>query len=224
MRMFADMLSKEALGWTSVLIGAFAYVIYARRTIRDESIQPHPLSWFVWAFVTGVATVVQWERGAGAGAWVTALTTVSCIAVWLLALFKQRRFRTNHKGNRDTRPFWRDWNWISFALGMFAAICFGFVKNATAAAILATVADLLGYKPTFSKGWTDPFSDSALAFFLNSIKFVPAYFALDTRSIATALYPVALIIMNFGVSIMLLWRKEVLLKGQQSSEVANRLG
>ena len=199
-------LPKEAWGWLSVLIGIVAYLIYARKTLNEERVLPHPLSWFVWAFVTGVATVVQWERGAGAGAWVTALTTVSCVVIWLMALFKQQRQRKEHPPNGNHAS---SYDWMAFGLGMLAAILFGYAKNATAAAVLATIADLLGYTPTITKGWIRPRSDSATAFFLNSAKFWPVYFALDMRSIATFLYPLVLTIANLAVCAMLLGRRAV---------------
>lgn len=198
--------SRIALGVLSVFIGTVAYVIYVQQTLRKKHVQPHPLSWFVFAFITGVATVIQWKKGAGPGAWVTAATAVSCIAIWLVALFKQRRQRTapDLKDSSSARE------WFCFALGLLAALFFGVAKDATLAAILATIADLFGFQPTVAKGWALPNSDSATAFILNGVKFIPAYFALSSVSIATALFPVSLIFMNLAFALMLLGRRAFL--------------
>jgi hypothetical protein len=81
-------------------------------------------------------------------------------------------------------------------------------KSPLWAAIFATAADWAAYYPTIEKGWNEPFNDSVTSFTLNSAKFIPALFALESYSLATWLYPAALVVMNFTVAFGLLVRRK----------------
>ncbi len=186
--------AKAFLGALAVAISILAYAIYIWHTGRKHSVRPHPFSWLLWGFVTTVAAFAQHAKDAGPGLWVTAFTAAVCFFIGALTLSKNRwRFSTPE--------------WTAFWLGIVAAMCYAGAKNATAAAILATVADVVGYLPTISKGWVDPSSENAMSFFLNSVKFIPAIAALNSYSIATWLYPATLVLMNGGVGLMLVFRR-----------------
>jgi hypothetical protein len=189
--------AKPTLGVLSIAISVIAYGIYLWQTTKEEGIRPHPLSWLLWGFVTAVATVAQWAKGAGPGYWVTAFTAIACFIIGVLTLRKYK-----HQFSRL--------DWIALILGIAAVFWFAFEKNPTAAAVLATIADVLGYYSTVKKGWHYPYSDSPICFALNSIKFIPALFALDAYSVATWLYPATIVIVNGGVAIMLFLRQKAL--------------
>jgi hypothetical protein len=184
---------KSVLGGVSVVIGVFTYGVYISQTLKKQGIQPHPFSWLLWGFVTSVAALAQHADGAGPGFWVTALTAVACFLIGMLTFSKN------------------DWtfsksDWVALILGGVATAFYALVNNPTAAAVFATVADVIGYKPTVSKGWADPTTENAVSFFLNSVKFIPALVAMNNHSIATSLYPAALVIVNGGVWLMLVVR------------------
>lgn len=207
---FIGLLPKEGWGWLSIAIGAAAYLVYIIKIIGDVDVQPNPLSWLAWTFATFMAALVQSIGGAGWGSGVTWFTSASCAAVLFAAIWKQRRRKrllpgTEHPNSR--------WDWISLASSLAAAALFGLAQflswnqGTSWSAGLATLADVIAYKPTITKGWAYPRSDSAWAFFLNALKFAPAYAALDRKSAATALFPLTLIFFNCGVFMMLLWRR-----------------
>jgi hypothetical protein len=185
---------KQMLGGLSVAIGALAYAIYLWRTVEREGIAPHPFSWLLWGCVTTVAALAQHAKGAGPGSWVTAFTAVVCFIIGTLTLLKHRWLFSR-------------FDWLSLTGGIVVIVFYIFTKNPTASAALATTADVLGYNSTIKKGWINPHSDSAISFALNSVKFVPALFALNTYSIATWLYPATLVLVNGGVSAMLVARR-----------------
>lgn len=185
---------KQLLGVVSVAISLLAYVIYIRETLKKEGIQPHPFSWLLWGFVTSVAALAQHAKGAGPGLWVTAFTAGVCFLIGILTLSKY----SWHFSTAD---------WAALLLGLIATGCYAFAKNPTAAAVFATIADVVGYKPTVTKGWLDPSTENATSFFLNSAKFVPAIWALNSYSIATWLYPATLVIVNGAVCVMLIIRR-----------------
>lgn len=191
------MTPKTAWGLLSILIGVAAYSIYLGQTAKKKGVQPHPLSWFLWGLVTGVAYLVQRERGAAAGSWVTGFTSCVCFLIGGFSFVKHTwRFSMFDK--------------ISVWFGIGVLVFYIFSRNLTHSAILATSVDVVGYLPTIKKAWTDPHKDSVTSFSLNSLKFVPALLALESYSIATWLYPATLVIVNGAVAALLLVRRRKL--------------
>jgi hypothetical protein len=188
------MTEKSALGILSIAIMAVAYAIYLWQTIRHDEVQPHPFSWLLWGFVTGVVYLVQRTEGGGAGSWVTGFTAIICLLIGGVSFLKHR-----WKFSR--------FDWLSLALGVFVFGFYLFTKEPTQSAVLATATDLVGYGSTIKKGWAYPRADSATSFLLNSLKFVPSLFALDSYSVATWLYPLTLVFVNGAVAVMLIARR-----------------
>lgn len=186
---------KAAWGALSVAIGVVAYAIYLRKTIKKggTAIRPHPFSWLLWGLVTAVAFFVQVTEGGGAGSWVTGFTALVCFIISGLTLVKHT---------------W-SFSWIerfSLVMGICTLAAYLYYKGTehpTLLAALATLADVLGYWPTIKKGWAAPETDDPISFALNSIKFIPALFALGSYSPATWLYPGTLVVVNGGVAVML---------------------
>jgi hypothetical protein len=190
------MLPKAALGSFSVALMLLAYSRYLWKASRKR-VQPHPVSWFIWGLVTGVAYGVQVTRGGGAGSWVVGLTALSCFVIAALSM----RSYGFHFDEFDT---------ACLVLGLAALAAFLFTSLAWLAAVLATVADVIGYAPTVRKGWKEPDSDDAASFFLNSAKFAPSLWAMGSYSVATLLYPITVLIANAVVFVILVWRGRVL--------------
>ncbi|SRR6266498_300560 len=182
------------LGALSVAISILAYSTYLWRTVEKKGIAPHPFSWLLWGCVTTVAALAQYAKGAGPGSWVTAFTAIVCFIIGTLTLLKHRWLFSR-------------FDWFSLGAGVIVVLFYIVEKNPTASAVLATTADVLGYNSTIKKGWINPYSDSAISFALNSVKFIPALFALNTYSIATWLYPATLVLVNGGVAVMLVARR-----------------
>lgn len=189
------MIFKSAMGVAAVIIMFIAYTIYIWQTARGEEVRPHPFSWFLWGFVTAVAYLVQISEGGGAGSWVVGLTAVICLLIGAVSFFKYR---------------WRFslFDWLSLCAGLAVFAYYWASKNPTQSAILATATDVVGYGSTIRKGWAEPHKDSATSFALNSAKFIPSIFALQSYSLATCLYPTTLVLMNGAVAAMLLWRRQ----------------
>jgi len=185
---------KSAMGVLSVVIMLIAYAIYIWQSTRAEGVSPHPFSWFLWGFVTGVVYLVQIAQGAGAGSWVVGFTSVVCLLIGAISFFRNR---------------WRFslFDWLSLGTGIVVFAYYLLSKNATQSAILATATDVIGYGSTIKKGWAEPHKDSVTSFALNSAKFVPSLFALGSYSLATWLYPATLVLMNGAVATMLILRR-----------------
>jgi hypothetical protein len=185
---------KEILGALSVAIALIAYGIYLWQTLRGE-IRPHPLSWLIFGTLTATGFWIQRDQGAGAGSWVMGVTAGLSFLLCLLSF---------GRGGRKYPA--RDWSFL-----LAAAIVFLFylwTREPTVSAILAAVIDVFGYGPTIRKANERPYSDSVTSFTLNSLKFIPSLFAMDSVSVATILYPSVLVVVNAGVAGLLLWRRK----------------
>lgn len=169
------------------------------RKILANEIYPHPVSWFLWGVVTFVAYYVQRSQNGGSGAWATGLTAAACFLISGLSL---KNFSKNdeHISALDL---------CVLALGLSAAWLYWSEENPQWAAMSATAADLIGYGPTILKGWKRPHDDDPISFFLNGIKFLVALGALESYSVSTALYPLAIGTTNIGVSFLLVRLRKV---------------
>jgi hypothetical protein len=185
---------KTTMGALSVVIMFAAYAIYIWQTTRGKGVKPHPFSWFLWGILTGVVYLVQVLEGEGPGSWVAGFTSLICFLIGAVSFFKyQWRFSL--------------FDWLSVTFGLFVFGIYLISKNPTLSAILATASDVIGYGPTFKKGWAAPNEDSVSSFALNSAKYIPSVLALNSYSVATCVYPIALVIMNGAVAAMLLLRR-----------------
>ncbi len=202
---------KEAMGALAVVIAVVAYAIYFWQSLRGSA-RPHPLSWLIFGILTGTAYLVQLGEAAGPGTWVMGFTTAVCLMLCVMSFWRgERSFALS------------EWAFLGAATVVFLFYLLsrepalwlppGAARDALAAhaatisAILATGVNVLGFGPTIAKAWQRPHTDSATLFFLNGIKFIPALFALNGFNIAITLFPVALLIVNVAVALLIYLRR-----------------
>jgi hypothetical protein len=204
---------KEAMGALAVLIAVIAYAIYVWKSLRGEA-RPHPLSWLIFGVLTGTGYLIQLDQAAGPGSWVMAITTIVCLLLCVMSFWRGER----------TFP-WYEWAFLAAAIVVFAfylwsrnpkligAVLSGtprdlLIRHAPAiSAMLAAFVNVLGFGPTVTKAWVRPQSDSVGIFALNSLKFIPSFFALDSISVATCVFPATLVVANAGVALVIYWRR-----------------
>ena len=187
---------RDALGLLSVALAVLAAVIYIAQTLRGE-VRPHPLSWFLFGILSLTGYLVQRDQGAHQGSWTLLAMTIICFTFVAASVA------------RGERSFSRaEWAFVAAAGAVF--VLYMFTRDANVAAALTTAIDALGYGPTFVRGWSRPWKDSATSFALNGVKFVPSLMAMDPISFATSSYPATLLVLNAAVTIMLLWRRRAL--------------
>jgi hypothetical protein len=226
-------LSKEFCGTLSVFIALVAYGIYAWQTVSGQ-IRPHPLSWIIFAILTGTGFWIQLDERAGPGSWVMGVTAAISFLLCILSVWRgERKFP------------WYEWAFL--IASAFVFLFYVFSKEPAAAvevivamtavlgykleasvgltgaflevlkrdgpaisAILATLVDVVGYGPTITKAWSRPYTDSVSSFALNSLKFIPSLFAMELISVATCVYPATLVVVNAAVAFLLIWRRHQL--------------
>jgi len=184
---------KDIMGGLAVVITLVAYGIYVWQTLRGEA-RPHPLSWLIFGILTATAYLVQVDEAAGSGSWVMGITAIVCLLLCLMSFWRGER----------TFP-WYEWAFLGAAAIIF--IFYLWSRQPTIAAVLAALVNMLGFGPTLTKAWQRPHSDSITTFALNSIKFIPAFFAMDNLSLATCVMPAALVVANAAVALIIYVRR-----------------
>ncbi len=187
---------KVVLGSLSVAVALAGYIPYIWNMIRGKT-KPHAFSWLVWALLEGITFFAQISKGSGAGAWVTGVGAMIAGGVAVAAFI-----------NKDKEITVLDWTALSGAgIGI---ILWQVTKNPLTAVISVTIADALGFIPTFRKGYHKPDEETVLEYFLSTVKYTISIFALQSYSLTTWLYPASLILTNsLFVTMALVRRKQI---------------
>jgi len=175
------------LGIIFKLAGFFPYF----RNIFTGHTKPHAFSWLVWSALTGLAFSISLSEGGGLGAWVTGITSLGCFVIFLLALFKG-----------DRKFHWFDW--LALLSAFIALALWRTTNDPITSVILITITDVLGFLPSFRKGYGKPFEETASAFALDAIGFSLGILALETFTFSTWFYP-ATIALTDGSFALMIW-------------------
>lgn len=188
--------SPLVLGYIALFITCIQYIPYVRGIFLGTT-RPHAFSWFIWAVLTGIAFFAQVQDGAGAGAWVTGFTALTCTAISILAVFK---------GEKDIKAS----DWATFLVGLAAIPLWLIMDNPLYAVILITVIDALAFWPTVRKSWHKPHEEYLFTYTLSALKFMFGCLALENITWVTALYPFSLVVLNGGFVMMAMARRRTL--------------
>lgn len=182
---------KVILGSVALIFGLFQYVPYLIDVIRGKT-KPHAFSWFAWSLPTAVVFFAQLNEGGGAGVWVTGFTAFMCTVIFLFSLFK---------GVRDIQPL----DWVSLVVSAFGIVLWFYTDNPLWAVILTTGVDLVGFVPTIRKSLSSPLEETRVSYLMGGMKWVLSVAALSEYSAITLIYPIGMIVANFGLVLFLIY-------------------
>lgn len=173
---------KEIIGLITVVITFVALVPYIVDIFRNKT-KPHIFTWAVWAIVTILAFIGQWQKGGGAGSWTTGVTGVITILIAFIALFK---------GSKDITKM----DVAIFVGALIAIIPWYYTKDPTTSIVLLTIIDAFAFIPTIRKTLNDPQSETLMSYVLHAIRHSLSIVALANYNLATYFYPLVLAVMN----------------------------
>lgn len=184
---------KQLLAGIAALLALLAYIPYLRDLIRKK-IQPHPYTWLLWSIVTGITLAGQLVSGAGIGALPTVVSEVMTVCIFVFAL--QFGFMNIKKIDN-----------YYLVVALLGLIPWAITRNPTISVIIAVGIDLVAFAPTIRKTWHKPDSESATLYAANAVKHIFGLMALQSYNIATALHPIAMILTNTPMALMILLKK-----------------
>lgn len=184
---------KTNIGIITLIVATISYSFYFRNIFRLKT-KPHAISWLIWALLNGVTFLTQSNNGAGAGGWVTGFAAFACVLIFITSL----RYGEKNITRLD---------YICLAAALVVMSLWYLQRSTTIEVLLAAITFIIGFVPTIRKSISKPHQETSVTFFLNGFKFLLAIAALDTVSLATALYPIVIVAMNFGFVIFLIIRR-----------------
>ena len=187
---------KIFLGYGAIVVGIIGYIPYLYGIFKNK-VRPHAFSWLVWGTTIGIVFFIQLEEKGGAGSWVTGISSLICFAIFILASLK----------NRQKFPLF---DWMSLFSALFVLLLWWKTNNSILSIVLITVADTMGFLPTFRKAFLKPFEEVAITFILNAVKYSIAIIALENLSLASWLYPATVVFTNSAFVSMLFLRRRQL--------------
>ena len=184
------------LGVAATAVNLFGFVPYLLDIFRGTT-KPHPFTWFMWALVGSVGFFAQLAGGGGAGAWATGAGAFMCFFVGILSLSRGEK----HIVMLD---------WLCLAGALTGLVLWRLTDEPLLAVVFATVADALGFVPTFRKSYAKPYEETASAYALAALAFSLSIVALDTLSLTTILFPAYIILSAGSLFILLMVRRRQL--------------
>ncbi|RJQ28799.1 hypothetical protein C4571_02800 [Candidatus Parcubacteria bacterium] len=185
---------KILLGSIATVVAFIAYVPYFINIFRGKT-KPHAFSWLVWGVITSIGFFAQVAEQGGAGSWVTGFSALVCFLIFFLALAK---------GDRHFVLF----DWANLFGAGIAILLWLVTGEPLFSVILVIIIDILGFLPTYRKGFYKPHEETATTFALNSLKFAISIPALEAFTLVTLLYPSYLVLSNGAFMLFLLVRRK----------------
>ena len=180
---------------------AVSYGVYIISIFKGET-RPHPFSWFIWGLLTAIACCAQVSDGGGIGSLITALSAGISFLIALIGYIKRDKIVISRS------------DIISFCLSLGAIPLWLVTDTPLWSVILITLIDAGGFYPTYRKSWYHPEQESRLSFALGGFKHVFTILALENISVITALFPLSLVLTNFGLITLICIRKGMMKSDQ----------
>src|SRR5690606_6134109 len=188
---------QQAMGLLSVALTIASFVPYVIQ-IRRGTMRPHVFSWVIWSISTAVVFFAQFVAGGGPGAWTTGVSAaITLYVTWLAWLLC-----------RDITITRSDWYFLWAALASLPL--WYFTADPLWAVVILTTIDVLGFGPTLRKLYRYPYEESLLFYLLFVIRSALSILALESLSLTTLLFPVAMMLSCTLVCGLLLWRRKAL--------------
>lgn len=195
---------KELLGLGTVLLAFLCYVPYVWGILKG-TVKPHIHTHFVWFIITGLSFFASWTSGGGAGSWNLGVSSLLILLVVILSL----KYGTKNITRSDR---------LYTLAALLCVIPWLILKDPTISIILAVFIEALSFIPTYRKTWEEPKTESELSWALNTLKHFLGFIALESLSVATYLYPLAMVLLNGALTIEIRYRVWMMSKLNDSKD------
>lgn len=186
---------KTIFGLIAISLTFVGYVPYLQDILKGQT-KPHLYSWFLWGFVTLVVFALQASHQAGLGGVVTLTAALMCFVVIVMGA----RFGSLAKATLSDK--------ISALLAISGLMIWLIAQKPMFSVTLLTLIDVLAFIPTIRKSWTDPFSETLVFYWLNTLRFFLAVVSLAEFTFITSIYPIVWCLINGLFAFFLFVRRQ----------------
>lgn len=179
----------------AMLAGYYPYL----KDLFSLQTQPHLYTWLIWAITASIATAGVIVGGGNLGAIPMVIGTALVIFVCLLSF----KYGSKNITKSDT---------LTLIAALIAVLVWVQLDNPLLAVVLATVIDGFGYIPTYRKSYQEPWSETTFFWIAMSANSFLAIAALENYSLLTSLYLFVLGVANFGLFVLLKYRRKSITK------------
>ena len=187
---------KFVLSSIAILLTIVVFIPYIR-TIGSGETKPHMFSWLIWGITTIIVFFAQLEAEGGVGAWSTGVAGVLTIYIAVVSVVKRA----------DISITRLDWLFFIAALGSIPV--WYLADDPLLAVILLTTVDILAFGPTMRKAYDFPYQENLMLYKLYIVRNIFAIVSLETYSVATMLFPVAVTIACIWLVVMVTYRRRM---------------
>lgn len=163
--------------------------------VRRGRTVPHPFSWFVWLVMTGFNTLVLFSNHEyfSFASWIVNSFILSIgTTIWFLWIWK-------------VSINWFDW--ACLILSIWLIVYYFTFRNILNTVIFSVIIDFIAYLPTIRKGWSSPWSETAIYYFLPGIAGACTILALNSPITETYLFWWYTFFSNTFFTTILIWRR-----------------
>lgn len=189
-------MSAEMIGIVATVGSLLSYVPYFH-SIQKGKTKPHAFTWFVWGVLNAAVFFVQRSEGAGPGAYITAGIALANLCIAFIAL---------RSGPRIFPPA----DWFALVAAFVAMVVWVFAQQPILAIVLLALTDVIGFLPTWRKGWAKPHEEMAWAWLASGLSMALSLAALSSFEFTTALYPGVVAVLDTSFAVLIIVRSRSL--------------
>ncbi|TGM81319.1 hypothetical protein EHR01_00505 [Leptospira mtsangambouensis] len=160
----------------AILLTFYAYIPYIKG-IRIGTIQPHVFSWIIWGATTFIVFFAQVAGHGGVGSIPIGVSGIITVFVAFFVYHKRSDIQITKS------------DWFFFGLALSSLPFWFYFSDPLAAVLILTLADILGFIPTFRKGYIYPNSEPLGFYLIFLFRNFLAMVALAEWNTTTLLFP-----------------------------------
>jgi hypothetical protein len=183
----------KTFGIVSGLLAIVAVIPYIRDIIKKTT-RPERASWLIWTVLGGIAFFSQLAKGATNSLWMTGLSTLCVLVVFLLSL-------KHGEGGLVKRDI------AALLFAFLGLVLWYFTKDATVALLIVIAVDLSGSVLTIIKSYKDPESETMSTWVLASISGLFGTLSVGSFNWVLLMYPLYILLANSAVTVAILLGK-----------------
>lgn len=188
------MTTAHIIGIVGTVLVTASYAPYIYHILKRNT-KPHTYTWILWVLTHTFAATAIIEGGGGLFSAINIGAGAVLAFVILLLSLKY--------GSRNITFF----DTISLLIGLTAAVVWVFFDHPVIAMSMVTLIEVAGFLPTFRKTWSEPRSESIIAWTIFVLGTLCALYALDEYNILTTLYIVTMSIASILLIMISVFRR-----------------